>query len=1413
MSRIFLSHSSKDDFAAVGVRDWLDENGWHEVFLDLDPVAGIHAGERWERALHEQAARCEAVLFLVSRNWLESEWCRREYELAQKLNKRVFVVLIDNLAIGDLPVYLRATQAVSLAAGEDHQVRRVTLPATHEERHISFSSEGLERLKYGLTQAGLDPRFFAWPPANEPGRSPYRGLEPLEAADAGIFFGREAPVIEALDALRGLRDGACPRLFVIIGASGAGKSSFLRAGLLPRLARDDRTFLPLSAVRPERAAITGANGLIAALAGACAQWHMSATRAQLRDAAMRGAADLRPYLRELVSRAQRPSMAPKPPTLVLPVDQAEELFRGEGAKESDAFLALLRDLLLTDDPAIIALFAIRSDSYDALEHAKALEGLGQKAFPLLPMPRGAYQTVIEGPAQRLVQAGRKFEIDPSLTQALLEDLDKGGGSDALPLLAFTLAQLFFDHEAAGRLSREEYERFGGLTGAIEAAMARVFAEADRDGRIPREQAARLALLRRGLIPWLAGIDPETKTPRRRRAPASQIPEEARPLVDLLVEQRLLTRAVDDATQVVTIEPAHEALLRQWGSLKGWLEEDFGRLVILEGVKRAARDWDANGRDPAWAAHSGGRLDEAVRLDTRPDLAALLEPADRAYLAACQQRQSEQRAKELAFAEAERRAARRTRIGLVVSSVLAVLAIGAAAFGFHQANIAHRQSVLADQRKQEAERQALKAEQRSAVLAASVSQSFTDEGSLDPAMLLMLDAGNVFDDKSVPDEIRIALTKALQKRERIETGTLFPHMQAFEANDALLLFDPATRNIWKFTDSLEPRRLVAGTPSDSAILQLRESPSGKNYIVVRNSLDVELIDTASGERRKVGTISAPPKRPGVSYELSQTRISDDGLIIRDFFLHVEQDKNAPSDYVQLFDPDSGHLLQGPLRGTLWVVRKSPTGGAYGIDGDGKLFEITGGKDGLIDTPVTLSGLPDIAARYGPCVAGMPTAVRTAAINDLSGIISQPLGQFECRKLGTNYLVTEISYGSAGASRSDLVYLANGKQIDLRDALGKALSQAPSSNNFSWVGAYPSYAAVTPPRKRQLFGILLNRTSYVLGPDSDAAGANIADNLSLLLDYRHATAVEFARFVGPDQLAVVEPEVGRIEVHDFGAIPKQNLFASPLDEIIGKETPVSVLHPGTCVGYAIPRLKGATLPDGRKIVFNTTSVTEGGDKHELDVSGPKPAVIALGADATCVQFSTDWKRMLIVQDAGVAVYDFQKVLAAGTLSRSEISAISITRPASAMFVDAAGQEIITTNYTNQVFRWKQDAPGKPWDSTEIYRGDNPILSAEPDATGDRLIILEAIGGGAVHGLFYSLRAREAWFDLGSDYKWLGATFTDKSDIVVSEHWKWARVFPMLPLSALAALADKELAPECRPPEPKEYRKSHCWPGSYR
>ena len=231
--------------------------------------------------------------------------------------------------------------------------------------------------------------------------------------------------------------------------------------------------------------------------------------------------------------------------------------------------------------------------------------------------------MVKGPAQRLEGTSRALKIDGGLIDALLADIETGGAKDVLPLLAFILERLYGEYHAGGKLKLSHYNDLGRVKGSIEAAVERAFKAADADPAIPKDRAARLALLRRGLIPWLAGIDPDTGSPRRRIARLSEIPPEARPLIHHLVEQRLLATDVAKDTGENTIEPAHEALLRKWGLLQGWLAEDAGLLVELEGVKRASRDWAANAKNGAWLAHATDRLVAAERLRERPDLAANL----------------------------------------------------------------------------------------------------------------------------------------------------------------------------------------------------------------------------------------------------------------------------------------------------------------------------------------------------------------------------------------------------------------------------------------------------------------------------------------------------------------------------------------------------------------------------------------------------------------------------------------------------------------------------------------------------------------------------------------------------------------------------------------------------------------------
>ena len=781
MSRIFLSHSSADNAAAVALRDWLVVSGWDDLFLDLDPERGIVAGERWSAALNEAADRCEAVLFLVSRSWRDSAWCLMEFNLAARLNKRMFGVLVEDIPYSELPDELTKTwQLVNLAAGKDHRMFPAKIPPDEEEVHVTFSVSGLARLKNGLTKAGLDAGFFQWPPANDPDRAPYRGLRPLEAEDAGIFFGREAPTIALLDRLRGLREAAPPRFLVILAASGAGKSSFLRAGLLPRLERDDRHFVALPVIRPERAALSGETGLIRSLEIALKRARIGVKRANLKAAVEEGAGGLLPLLQELAERNRIPDLAgeatARPPSLIVSIDQGEELLLGEGAEEARQFLVLLKDMVLARTPDVIAVVTIRSDAYERLQTAKALEGIRQEPFSLPPMPQGSYQMVVEGPAKRLAKSKRPLHIEPALTQRLLADIEKGGGKDALPLLAFTLERLYADYGGDGELQLSDYEALGGLEGSIEAAVAAALRRADQDRSVPKDHEARRALLRRGLIPWLAGIDPETNAPRRRVARYGEIPDEARPLISHLIEARLLATDVDPETKERTVEPAHEALLRQWGLLQGWLEEDLAALTTLEGVQRTTRDWLANDRDAGWLSHAAGRLEDAERLRQRDDLAPILTSNDWAYLEACRASEDRRRDWELdqarQLAEEQGKVAQRTRFGLIAACLLAAFAIAAAVYGWRANNALLANNVELERAKSdlqinagELRKQLQLAQQRESLFLAERARNAIKQREFTLATLIALEA--------LPDP-ELGTSRPYAYEAAMELGDAFPH---------------------------------------------------------------------------------------------------------------------------------------------------------------------------------------------------------------------------------------------------------------------------------------------------------------------------------------------------------------------------------------------------------------------------------------------------------------------------------------------------------------------------------------------------------------------------------------------------------------------------------------------------------------
>ena len=135
-------------------------------------------------------------------------------------------------------------------------------PAVPDGPRVRFAKAALTKFRRAIEGTGIGPEHFAWPPSDDPKRAPYRGWEPFEDIDAGVFFGRDAAIARGLQELREMRRWPSRQksLFVVLSPSGSGKSSFLRAGLIPRLQRDDCNFPVLGVMRPESRPLTGDRG-------------------------------------------------------------------------------------------------------------------------------------------------------------------------------------------------------------------------------------------------------------------------------------------------------------------------------------------------------------------------------------------------------------------------------------------------------------------------------------------------------------------------------------------------------------------------------------------------------------------------------------------------------------------------------------------------------------------------------------------------------------------------------------------------------------------------------------------------------------------------------------------------------------------------------------------------------------------------------------------------------------------------------------------------------------------------------------------------------------------------------------------------------------------------------------------------
>ncbi|GJH18427.1 TIR domain-containing protein [Caballeronia novacaledonica] len=651
MARLFISHSSADNAIALALASWLEANGSRDYFLDIDNDRGIAPGERWPATLTGALNRCEAVICILSPAWRKSEHCSYEFHAADGLGKRIFGVIVEGIHRSQLPVQMTAEwQVWDLTTPDDPVSITVAKSPLVSETIVYFPRAGLAALARGLQKAGLDASSFLWPPDGQRDRSPYPGLRALEEVDAAVFFGREASIARAIDQIRRLRKLNVEHLFVVLGASGAGKSSFLRAGLLPRLKRESEHFIVFPAIRPGSAAISGSQGLLNSLKGALAECGLSMSAADVRDELR--SVSLGGVLMRIQCAVQRTDRSPEP-TLIVPIDQAEELLASDGEDEAQQFFdyvdALRTHLSPTELPdasgqrlRLLFVITIRSDSLPRLQAVDALQALSPVLFSLPAIPVTEFKSVIEGPANLHSKTVKPLVITPQLTEELVA---ASMGADALPLLALTLEWLYrnFTNDKGTYVGHEEYKLLGGVRGVIGIAVKRAFEQSDSAPAIPTQRQEQERLLKQ-IFPYIATVDPDTGDWKRRvalRATMRRELPQADALVSRLTEQRLLVtdsrREADGAEPVEVVEVAHEALLRQWDTLERWLREFATDLSASESIRRSAKDWFRNNFDDALLVHATHRLQEAEALLEDERMGGRFESIERKYVAACRAR--------------------------------------------------------------------------------------------------------------------------------------------------------------------------------------------------------------------------------------------------------------------------------------------------------------------------------------------------------------------------------------------------------------------------------------------------------------------------------------------------------------------------------------------------------------------------------------------------------------------------------------------------------------------------------------------------------------------------------------------------------------------------------------------------------
>jgi len=640
---IFLSHSGEDTPFARELAQLLRPAGV-DVWLDVER---LQPGDRWGQKIEDGLRQATAMVLYVGKSGVR-HWVDQEVRVALDRSTkdpdfRLIPVLGEGSNPDDLPLFLKQYQWLDLREGWSDASELKSLIEGATRRH----AEGVSLLPSG--------------------KSPFRGLQAFDVEDSVLFFGREAEIQELLDKLR------VDSFVAVVGDSGSGKSSLVRAGLIPALNRgrfhDGKSWVEswrVAIVRP------GDDPFRELAEGLC---DLNPGMPASEKAAFLGNRKERLSTAKEELRSAIASLVPGGTRTLLVVDQFEELFtsaarlddrtrKAEAEKRRAYIDSLFYAASSETSRPVHVLITLRADFYSyCWEHPELTKRMSANQYNVRRASAERLRDVIEKP---LALAGAKAQ--PGLVDDILSDAGDEPGN--LPLLEHALSQLW-DKRAGSEITHEAYKQIGRLSGALRNHADSVLKGLGQENRP----------LARKIFLSLTQLGEEAEDTRRRVKKADLIAlgvgsDQTERVLKVLTDARLLTstRAVDSSQEEPAdpasesrkpdeiLEVSHEALIREWPELRKWVDDSRDELQFERRVFEATAEWEKGEKDVGllW---SGTRLARASEWSQKHEIE--VPPKVRAFLDACRQQ-----------ARLEARKAKRLRaLVLALASAVLVMVIG------------------------------------------------------------------------------------------------------------------------------------------------------------------------------------------------------------------------------------------------------------------------------------------------------------------------------------------------------------------------------------------------------------------------------------------------------------------------------------------------------------------------------------------------------------------------------------------------------------------------------------------------------------------------------------------------------------------------------------------------------------------